>query len=418
MNISSATWRSILLGVVFALLVVGAYAIYASTGVRASQRYGDDMLILRKHLQELLFGLVLMVGLVLVPPNFLRKAALPMLVAAELLLIAVLIPGIGQKYNGAQRWFSFFGTSFQPSEFAKIALVAFIAAWLIGKKHADLERFWPTAAVPLGAILFTALLIAGEPNMSTALFIVILGTILMLGGGVRLRHIAKAYGVMLAVALLAVGLIALVGKGDSLTKKFGYIGKRVNTYFSPSGGDDSQGASAGAYQLDESLMSLAVGGATGVGPGGGLQQLGYLPMSDSDFIFAIIGQELGFLGSAVVVCLFALFVLSGLKIAVGSSDRFSSLLCFGVVSGIGLQSVIHIAVVSGVIPTTGIALPFISRGGSAMLMSLASVGIVLSAARVEAQNSLTREKRVVARSVAPRRRREVAERDFARRESV
>ena len=400
MNLSLAAWRNILLGAVFALLVVGAIAIYSASGVKADLRYEDDTLFLRKHLHELLLGLVLMVGLAIVPPGMLRKSGTIILIAAELMLVAVLIPGIGKEYHGSRRWFSLAGTSFQPSEFAKIALLVFLAGWVAGKKRRELARFWPAAAIPIAAIILTALLVEREPDKSTAFFIVLVGSLILVVGGVRIKHLAMSYGALLLVALLLVGAAALAGKGEAIKKQYAYVVARITV--------------ADEYQVEQSLSALASGKATGVGPGGGLLQLGYLPMADSDFIFAIIGQDAGFLGTLGVIALFTLFVLSGLNIAFRTPERFPALLCFGLTAGIGLQAAIHVAVVSAVVPTTGIALPFISRGGSAMMMALASVGIVMSIARASAQGRNVKKRRVVARSVTSRRKK-ITAKNFAHR---
>ena len=413
MNLSPTSWRNILLGAVFALLIVGAVATYSACGVKADLQYDDDTVFLRKHLNELVLGLVLMVALAIIPPEMLRKGAGVMLAAAFLMLIVVLVPGLGREYNGSRRWFSIAGRSFQPSEFAKIALLIFIAAWVAKKKRRELKRFRTAAAVPIGLIICAAILIEREPDKSTALFIVTTGTLLLLIGGIRFRHIAASYGVLLLICLLAIGAAVLAGKGDSVRRHYSYAADRIDAYVLQLRGDEDRKEIAGEYQIKQSRISLAGGGATGVGPGRGLQQLGFLPEADSDFIFAVIGQELGFIGSLGVIVLFALVVLSGISIAFKTADRFSALLCLGLSGGIGIQAVIHIAVISGFAPTTGIALPFISRGGSAMMMSLVSVGMILSIARISIQKSQAKRRKVIARSVRPRRR-AVAARDFAR----
>lgn len=389
-----------MLGAVFALLVLGAVEIYSVTGVGDELARGDGAFGLRKHLRELLLGLVLMVAMAITPPEVMRRFGIPALVLAVIMLMAVLVPGIGREYNGSRRWFSISGVSFQPSEFAKIAMIVFIAGRLAGKKRRELKRFMQTAAVPLAVVFAIALLIFVEPNLSTAAFVVLCGSVLMLVGGVRLRHLAKACGAALLLVLLALGAVVLAGRGDKIEEKFSYAADR----FEPSQ----------SYQVQQSIISFALGGPSGVGPGRGLQQRGFVPFCDSDFILAIIGLELGFAGSAGVIVLFGVFVLSGLNIALRCKEPFSALVCFGILFGIGLQAAIHVAVVTGCAPTTGIALPFISRGGSAMMMSLASVGILLSVARTAARRAPEEGKRVIARSIV-RRRGEVEIKEFTRR---
>ncbi len=389
-----------MLSAVFALLVLGAVEIYSVTGVGDELARGDGAFGLRKHLRELLLGLVLMVAMAITPPEVMRRFGTPALIIAIIMLAAVLVPGIGREYNGSRRWFSISGVSFQPSEFAKIAMVVFISGRLAGKKRRELKRFMQTAAIPLAVVFVIALFIVVEPNLSTGAFVVLCGSVLMLVGGVRLMHMAKAFGAGILLVLLALGIAVLAGKGEKIEEKFSYAASRL---------EPSQ-----SYQVQQSLKSFSLGGYSGVGPGKGLQQRGFVPFCDSDFILAIVGLELGFAGTAGVVLLFGVFVLSGLKIALRCREAFSALMCFGILFGIGLQAAIHIAVVTGSAPTTGIALPFISRGGSAMMMSLASVGILLSVARTAARKAPEEGKRVIARSIV-RRRGEVEIKDFTRR---
>ncbi len=415
MRVSLATWRSVMLGSVFALLVLGAIAIYSASGFRYELARSDGTFILRKHIREIFLGLVLMVGAAILPPKLMRRSSAVLLVIAELMLIAVLIPGIGKEYNGSRRWFSFGGTSFQPSEFAKIALFIFLVSWVATRGRKDFARFWPSVAVPLGVVFFTALLIEREPDKSTAAFIVLVSSILLLAGGVRFRHIAATYGAIILIVLLIIGVALVLGYGEKIEQQYTYAQARMDIFLNQFRAAENRVEVAGEYQNEQSVIALALGAKTGMGPGKGLQQQGYLPHCDSDYIFAIIGQEFGFYkGSLVVIGLFALFVISGLQIAFGSNDKFCALLCFALVVGIGIQAAIHIAVVTGMVPPTGIALPFISRGGSALMMSLVAVGLVLSVARSAAQRTHPEKKRVIAKSIRPQRRK-VEAKDFSQR---
>ncbi len=404
-----------MLGSVFALLVLGAVAIYSASGFRYELARGDGAFVLRKHIREIFLGLVLMVGAAILPPKLMRRSSVLLMAIAVIMLIAVLVPGIGKEYHGSRRWFSIGGSSFQPSEFAKIALFVFLVSWLANRGHKDFARFWPAVAVPLGVVFFTALLIEREPDKSTAAFIVLVSTIVLLAGGVRFRHIAATYGTIVLVALLVVALAVLFGYGDKIERQYAYVQARLDIFLNQFRAPENRVEVAGEYQNEQAVIALALGGEGGMGPGKGVQQQGYLPHCDSDYIFAIIGQEFGFYkGSLAVIVLFALFVMSGLQIAFGSGDKFCTLLCFALVVGIGIQAAIHVAVVTGMTPPTGISLPFISRGGSALMMSLMAVGLILSVARSAAQRARPEKKRVIAKGIRPQRRK-VVTKDFVQR---
>ena len=363
MRLSLATWRNIMLGAVFALLVWGAIAIYSATAFRYELARADGMFVLRKHMREMLLGLVVMMAAAILPPKLMRRSSVLLLIAAYLMLIAVLVPGVGMEYNGSRRWFSVGGSSFQPSEFAKIALFIFLVSWLADRGRRDFARFWPSVAVPLGAIFLTAFLIEREPDKSTAAFILLAGTIVLLAGGVRFRHIVATYGSIALIGLLIVGVAFLFGYGEKIERQYSYVQARMDIFLNQFRAPENRVEVAGEYQNQRSEIALANGGEYGMGPGKGVEQQGYLPHCDSDYIFAIIGQEFGFYrGSLAVIVLFALFVVSGLRIAFGSGDKFCALMCFALVVGIGMQAAIHIAVVTGMARATGIALPFISRG--------------------------------------------------------
>ena len=292
-----------------------------------------------------------------------RALAKPLLFLAIALLILVLIPGIGQVRNNARRWIGVGPLTFQPSEIAKMAVVLFFSDNISKKK--DKMRTFRYGIAPYAFIL---LLIAGlmmlEPHLSGTILILCAGAALMLVGGISWKWV----GGVLAAATAGAGLL--------LSGVIPYGQSRIAMWHDP--WIDAQGK---GYQLVQSLISIGSGGLLGVGLGKSRQKFLFLPEEHNDFIFAIVCEELGLIGASVIMLLFAALVLRGYWIALHARDRFGSLLVVGVVTLIGLQTFLNIAVVTGLLPTTGISLPFFSYGGTALLLQLAEMGIVLSVSR-------------------------------------
>jgi len=284
------------------------------------------------------------------------------LVGTVLLLVAVLIPGIGTKYNGARRWIRFLGFGIQPSETAKLAVVLFAAWWL--SRFPDRAKSFRAGLLPVLIItaLVGALVLAG-PDLGTALLIGVVGMTVAVLAGVRVVHLAPF--VLPAVPFFYYTVWAVKWRHD-----------RLLAFLDPWKYYEGVG-----YQLCQSLVALGSGGIAGVGPGQSRQKLGFLPEAVHDFIFAILGEELGFIGTISVVLLFAAFVWYGMRVAMRSRDRLGFLLAGGVTATIGLQALINIAVVTGAAPTKGISLPFVSFGGSSLFFLMCSVGLLLNIAR-------------------------------------
>ena len=286
-----------------------------------------------------------------------------LLIVSVILLFLVLIPGIGQLRNGARRWIGVGELfTFQPSEIAKVAVVLYFADTISKKK--DKMRSFREGILPYGVVLvIICLLVVKEPHVSGAVLILGAGAILMLVGGINWGWVLGGLGIVGGIGYFIVGVV-------------GYNSSRMEMWHNP--WVDARGK---GYQLCQSLISIGSGGLLGVGLGKGRQKFMFLPEEHNDFIFAIVCEELGLIGASLIMLLFAALVLRGYWIALNARDRFGSLLVVGMVSLIAMQVFLNIGVVTGLLPTTGISLPFFSYGGTALLMQLAEMGVVLSVSR-------------------------------------
>ena len=293
-----------------------------------------------------------------------RGVAKPLLYVAIILLVLVLIPGIGQTRNNATRWIGVGDLfTFQPSEIAKLAVVVYFSDSISKKK--DKMRTTRYGIAPYLLILgVLAVLMMLEPHLSGTVLILSAGAALMLVGGIRWAWVGAAVGFVGGVAALM--LTGVIKYGQSR------IAMWQNPFIDPRGD---------GYQLSQSLISIGSGGLLGVGLGKSRQKFLYLPEEHNDFIFAIICEELGLIGAAIIMLLFAALILRGYWIALHARDRFGCLLVVGVTTLIAMQVFLNIGVVTGLLPTTGISLPFFSYGGTALSIQLAEMGIVLSVSR-------------------------------------
>jgi len=278
------------------------------------------------------------------------------------LLILVAIPGIGRCINGSRRWLVIGPVSVQPSEIAKYAAIIFLARALSTGQR-DIRRFWHTL-VPLfvvPGIMFMLILL--QPNLSTAGSIIIVSVVMVMLAGARWLHLG-----LLGVAGLMLGTFYALSED--------YRRARLMSFTHPFDFMTNEG-----YQLSQSLMAFASGGLFGMGLGKGRQKYSFLPYPESDFIFAIVGEDLGFIGCVCVMALFAAFVFFGLRVAIRCRDRFGSLLAGGITCMIGVQSVMNVMVVTGLMPTTGLPLPFFSAGGTSVAIAMSAVALVLNISR-------------------------------------
>ena len=285
------------------------------------------------------------------------------------LLVLVIIPGIGIRSHNATRWLGIPGTEmrFQPSEIAKLGIIVYFAADIAKKR--ERMRTFRDGILPYGVILvIITVLMLLEPHMSGAILLLGIGAMMMIVGGIHWKWIAMAVG--------GGGLAGYLVLFTDLMEKIGYNSHRITTWKDP-----FWDATYRSYQMAQSYITIGSGGLLGVGLGKSRQKFMFLPEEHNDFIFAVVCEELGLVGATMIMVLFALLIIRGYWLAIHARDRFGSLLVVGVITQIALQTFLNIAVVSGLIPATGISLPFFSYGGTALAIQLAEMGVVLSVSR-------------------------------------
>ena len=345
------------------LLIMGLTTLFSATYYQRTAS-GDALSAVKKQLIGVALGAAACVALSHVPYRVYRdrRVTLGLLAVSALLLVLVIIPGVGVSINGSRRWLNILGLSMQPSELAKYAMVIFMAGALDRRSHALGSLFGgvlPLLLVP--GVMF--LLILEQPNLSTGGTILICALIMLFCAGLKKRHLA-----LLSVMGLCVGAFYAWSAP--------YRRERLLSFRDPFAKMSDEG-----YQLLQSLIALGSGGLLGMGLGQGKQKFAYLPYPESDFIFAIVGEDFGLIGCLTVVAVFAAFVFCGLRVSLSCPDRYGCLLGAGITSMIGMQAFINMGVVTGILPTTGLPLPFFSAGGTSVTMIMAATGILLNISR-------------------------------------
>ena len=341
------------------LLGLGLVMVFSASGVLASDKYHDPAFFLKKQLIYAVVGVGLMLVIRRIPYQMYNRLVYLILLISLILLILVLIPGIGVRIRSASRWIKFGPLVIQPSEFAKLAIIIFLAYSMARKQ--EKIRYFSIGFLPhiVVAGIFI-LLIEKEPDFGTAMALAGITFLMLFVGGTRLTHI-------LLVALSASPLVVYVILKNKMRLE------RVVTFIDP-----WKYAQESGYQLVHSLYAIGSGGFWGLGIGKSREKLFYLPDSHTDFIFSILSEELGFLGTITVISLFAILIIRGLIISIRAQDTFGAYLAMGLTSLIGLQAAINMAVVSGLMPTKGLSLPFLSYGGSSLLVNMIAIGILLN----------------------------------------
>ena len=347
--------------IVLALLLtgVGLVMVYSAGSFMAFMKYGDRDYFLRQQLIRSALGLVVLFACSRMDLRRLEQWAPVVLAVAVALLGFVVVAG--HVSNGATRWLRFGFASLQPTDLGRFAAVLFLAWWLKRRPVTDLG-FWKGLAPPLLMIAALAGLILKQPNLSSAGLLLMTGFTMLFLAGARLRHLLAPVAVGAAIVVVALATHP-------------YMMTRVQTFvgFVTGGALDTRGA---GYQLNQSLIAIGSGGLFGRGLGGGLQKLEFLPEAHTDFIFSIIAEELGLIGVTALFVGLALFLWRGLRVAAQAADPFTSLLAAGLTVQIGLYAAANLAVATGLAPTTGLPLPFVSYGGSALLVNLAASGLL------------------------------------------
>ena len=343
------------------LTLVGVVEVFSASSVYAFTTYDNSFWFLERQALYAFVGLGALILTARMRYSAWRRLAAPFVAISIALLLIALHPAAGTSAYGASRWIALGPFTLQPSEFAKLGVVA-LAASILSRKGARLDD-WLHVALPLGPIV---LLVAGivllQRDLGTT--IVIVGSVLLMlfVAGVRLRY------------LTVTGLVAIAAS-TYLIAGTAYRRARFLAFFDPWKDPRSTG-----YQLIQGLIALGSGGWFGVGLGASRQKWQYLPNAHTDFIFAVLGEELGLLGELVVLALFGVMIYAGIRIAVRAPDQFGRLLAAGITSWIGLQAIVNLGAVTGLLPITGVPLPFVSFGGSALIITLAAVGVLISIA--------------------------------------
>ncbi|MBI4536355.1 MAG: putative lipid II flippase FtsW [candidate division NC10 bacterium] len=353
----------ILLVGVLLLVALGIVMIYSSSAIRAQERFADPAYFLKRQLMWSVVALLAMSVAIFLDLKTLQRLTPILFLGSLLLLMLVLIPGVGAKVNGARRWIRILGVlNFQPAELAKIALVMFLASYF-ARRQDRLDSYLDGFLPPLLMTGLMAGLIIAQPNFGTVGVLLFVAGVVFFVGGAHLGHMA-------ATAAAALPILAYL------------------IYRSPHGWDrililwDPSRASAKVtYHMDQSFNALGQGGLFGLGLGNSMQKLFFLPEPHNDFIFAILGEELGFVGALAVVGLFLVILWRGTRAALRAQEPFASYLAVGLTALVVGQGVLNMGVVSGLLPTTGIPLPFLSFGGSSLTFMLFGVGILLNISR-------------------------------------
>ena len=347
---------------VLGLLGLGIVMVYSSSAVSAQVNFDDSYYFLKRQILWAALGLFILFVTMNIDYHAWRPLAKPILITTIILLILVLIPGLGKVVNGARRWLGFGSIYIQPSEIAKLGMVLFTADSL-ARNQEKLTKFITGLMPQLAVLLLVFILILKEPDLGTSLAIGGTVFILLFAAGAKITHLA---------GLGAVGVVGII----TAILVEPYRLRRLLAFSDPWADPLNSG-----YHIIQSLYAIGSGGLFGVGLGRSREKFLYLPEPHTDFIFAILAEELGFIGTGTIIVLFFLFAWRGLRVAIAAPDMYGSILAAGLTTMIIMQALMNIAVVTASMPVTGIPLPFISFGGSALIFTLAGVGILLNISR-------------------------------------
>lgn len=341
-----------LLFITGALVIFGLLMVYDASAIQALKDFNDSLYYIRQQLLWVTVGIVSLGFFAIFDYRKFKSLAVPLLVLSLVLLLAVFIPGLGASGGGAHRWLKFGGITIQPAEIIKLTGVIYLSV-LFSKK----VKLLPLAILVIGVSFITAVL--QKDLGSTIVFVATAATLYFASGG-SIWHF---------IIFLPVGVISLL----ALILTSGYRSKRVLAFLDPF--SDTQGFT---YHIAQVLIALGSGGLFGLGIGHSRQKFEYIPEVSTDSIFAIVGEELGFLGAVVLIILFAFFLIRGFKIAQKCEDNFGKILALGLTSWLAVQIIINLSSMTALLPLTGVPLPFISYGGSALVVNLTAVGILLN----------------------------------------
>ncbi|SHH92899.1 cell division protein FtsW [Sporobacter termitidis DSM 10068] len=342
------------------ILAIGVVMVLSASFARDYYTNGNPLQHFSRQIIFAITGVVLMVIVSTLKVATLRKFAFPLMVISLLLLASV--PVIGSEENGARRWINLGFTTFQPSEIAKLAEVLMFAVMICTYKE-KMKTFKYGVAPFMAVVVVIVGLLYLEPHLSASVIVIALAAIMMFAGGTKMKWFLLAGGVIILVAYLTIS-------------KMDYASSRITAWLHP---ENDPGDSA--YQILQSLYAIGSGGLMGLGLGQGRQKYLYLPEEHNDYIFAIVCEELGYVGAILILLLFALLIVRGFWLALHARDRFGSLVVTGLSSLLAIQVFLNVAVVTNLLPSTGISLPFFSYGGTALWIQLVEMGIILSISR-------------------------------------
>lgn len=344
------------------ILAIGVVMVYSASAVAAFHDYGDSFYYVKRQLLFAVLGVASMFAMMNVDYTLWRKWAIPALLVCFGMLVIVLIPGLGVWRGGARSWLGIGSFGIQPSEFMKLAMVLFLAK-LLSEQHHKITEFTKGLLPPLGILGAAFALIMLQPDLGTGAVMIGASLLVIYVAGVRIAHLG-------GLALIGVaGFIGLIAAAP-------YRLQRITAFLDP--WQDPLGA---GYQSIQSLYAIGPGGLVGLGLGLSRQKYNYLPEPQTDFIFSILAEELGFIGGSLLLLLFLLLIWRGMRTAITLSDPFGSFLATGIVGIIAVQVLINIGVVIGLMPVTGVTLPLVSYGGSSLTLLLTALGILLNLSR-------------------------------------
>ena len=354
----------ILLLVTLLLVTIGTVMIYSSSSILATERFQDGQFFLKKQLLFLGLGLMLMILMIRIPYYQLRKLAWPGIAASAIFLCAIWIPHLGIRAGGAVRWLKLGIFSFQVSEMVKVALILFLAHFLTERVN-HIREVRQGLLIPLTVTAVLVGLILLQPDFGTTVIIAVIALMMLYLAGGRIVHLAGLIALFIPVALW-------------LLLRKSYRLARLTAFLDPWKDPRHSG-----FQIIQSLISFGSGGPFGVGIGDGMQKLFYLPEPHTDFILAVIAEEAGLIGVGLILFLYFILILRGFRISLKAPDLFGNLLAAGLTMMLALEAFINMAGVMGLIPLKGLALPFLSYGGTSLIMSLVAVGILLNISSYE-----------------------------------
>lgn len=355
-------WDMWLLAIVLALIGMGIVMLYSASAVMAASKLGNHLYLVQSQVTKLVLGMGLMFVALRVDYRWYKRLIYPIFGVTLVMLVLVLIPGVGVIQNGSRRWFSMGGMSFQPAEVAKIVAVMFLA-YSVSKKGEKMGSFTVGFVPHLVVIGMMVALLMRQPDFGSSVILLTVMMIMLFASGARVLYLAF------------MGLMGVCGAYVAITGS-AYRMKRIMAYLDPWSYRSDIG-----YQISESLIAIGSGGLEGKGLGEGTSKLGYVPELWNDFIGTIIAEELGLFGVVVLVALLGAFLWRGLKIAWDATDAFGAYLAFGLTAMFGLQAAANLCVVTGLLPTKGLTLPFVSYGGSSLIMACFATGVLLNISR-------------------------------------